>query len=196
MNIIIHMQTALYAGVLLSLVQLEYPQQSTAAWEALRFFTYSAITVNLTGTALALVIIKLCSDLESSALQLAVTDPESLPARVMKGGKVKKKLLGTHYELLEQFGMPEGYRLLDFLTSIWIMTGNIFTLTAVTMWVWLAEKKALAGTTMIITGPAILGLAYAFVLTGRHRKTINAKIKTTGTLIRNQDNKAKSEDTV
>ncbi|KAG9048057.1 hypothetical protein FS842_000492 [Serendipita sp. 407] len=159
--------TALFAGALLSLVQLEVNGQSTPAWQALRFFTYTAITINLTGTTLALVLIKLCSDIESVAVHMILSDPASLPARISHGDKVPIHLLGKPYELLEQFGMPRGYRVLDFGASIWITAGNLFTFVSVTMWVWLAEDVAVAGASMIGTVPALAGLVYAFTLTRR-----------------------------
>lgn len=65
--------------------------------------------------------------------------------------------------------MPSGYKLLDFGASIWIATGNLFTFTSITMWVWLAEEKTVAGPVMIGTVPALLGLVYAFALTKRRR---------------------------
>ncbi|KIM22141.1 hypothetical protein M408DRAFT_292928 [Serendipita vermifera MAFF 305830] len=160
--------TALFAGALLSLAQLVAQEDArTLPWQTIRFFTYTAISINLTGTTLALVLIKMCSDLESTAQQMVVSIPSSLPARIARGEKLPRHLIMNHYKLLEEFGMSPGYKALDFGAAIWITSGNVSTFVSVIMWVWLAEDKAVAGATMVGTVPAILGLVYAFALTKR-----------------------------
>ncbi|PVF92205.1 hypothetical protein CPB86DRAFT_667663, partial [Serendipita vermifera] len=130
--------TALFAGVLFSLAQtFTEPDAKRPAWRALRFFTYSSIVINLSGTTLALVLIKLCTELPCRAQRMIISNPSSLPARLARDG-VPRDLLLNHYALLEEFGMPKGYRFLDAGAAFWVLSGNIFTFVSIMMWVWLA----------------------------------------------------------
>ncbi|KIM29792.1 hypothetical protein M408DRAFT_22657 [Serendipita vermifera MAFF 305830] len=63
---------ALFAAALVSLAQMigdAAAQATGASWEALKFFTYAAIMLNLGGAFLSLIIIKMCSDLPLAAQQ-------------------------------------------------------------------------------------------------------------------------------
>jgi hypothetical protein len=73
---------ALFAAALVSLAQMiaaiDNPTNtSTLSWEALRFFTYAAIILNLSGAVVSLMIIKMCSDLPLTAQQKLLEVNES-----------------------------------------------------------------------------------------------------------------------
>jgi hypothetical protein len=152
---------------LISLAQLlASPEANTPAWRTLRFFNYSSIIINLSGTTLALVLIKMCSELQCRAHRLIIRDPSSLPARFAKDG-IPKQLLLNQYQLLESFGMPRGYRLLDTGAAFWVLSGNVFTFVSVMMWIWLAGDTIIASVTTVAMAVPIFGVAYAIVLTKR-----------------------------
>ncbi|KAG9055734.1 hypothetical protein FS842_001406 [Serendipita sp. 407] len=157
--------TALFAAVLISLAQLVEPvDQRTPAWRALRFFTYSSVVINLSGTTLALVLIKMCSEVQFKAHSMIIFDPSSLPARVAKDG-IPREILQNRYELLEKFGMPRGYRMLDAGASFWVLSGNLFTFVSVLMWIWLAGDAVISSVTTIVILFPIFGVAYAIFST-------------------------------
>ncbi|KAG8755820.1 hypothetical protein FRC14_003631 [Serendipita sp. 396] len=157
--------TALFAAVLISLAQVVQPVDSmTPAWRTFRFFTYSSIVINLSGTTLALVIIKMCSELPYKAHCMVIFDPSSLPARLTKDA-IPRDLLLSRYELLEKFGMPRGYKTLDTGASFWVLSGNIFTFVSVLMWVWLAGDTIISSVTTVAIVLPIFGVFYAIFLT-------------------------------
>ncbi|PVG02946.1 hypothetical protein CPB86DRAFT_779824 [Serendipita vermifera] len=157
--------TVLFPGVLVTLAQLIVDNKSNApAWRALRFFMYCSILLNLSGTTIALVIIKMCTDLHYRAYRIVISDPASVPARLPKEGLSKHRLL-DHYQLLEEFGMPWGYRVLDIGAGFWAIFGNAFTLVSFIMWVWLSGDTLIASLTMVVTIPPVFGVAYAMLLT-------------------------------
>lgn len=158
-------QTALFAAALLTLVQVIVEEGSrTTAWRVLRVVTYCSIFINLTGTTLALILIKMCTDLETIARRLIVLHSHSWPARIARGEKLSRELLIDSYRLLEAFGMSKGYRVLDQGAAMWIIFGNILTFISVILWVYVAEDIVVAGTTMIAIVPALLGLTFAFYI--------------------------------
>jgi hypothetical protein len=158
------LQTALFAGVLISLAQLLVGSDATSpAWRTLRFFTYSSIVVNLSGTTLALVLIKMCSELDYRARCMVISNPSSLPARVARDG-LPRHLLLSRYRLLEEFGMPRGYKMLDAGAAFWVLSGNIFTFVSVMMWIWLSGDIVIALVTTIAMALPICGVVYAIAL--------------------------------
>jgi hypothetical protein len=73
---------ALFAAALVSLAQMvasvdTAANTSTPSWEALRFFTYAAITLNLSGAVVSLIVIKMCSDIPLAAQQKLLEVDES-----------------------------------------------------------------------------------------------------------------------
>ncbi|KAG8825465.1 hypothetical protein FRC17_008637 [Serendipita sp. 399] len=157
--------TALFAAVLASLAQLVIiPDNQSPAWRTLHFFTYSSIIINLSGTTLALVLVKMCTELPYTAHRLTLTDPSSLPARVVLDG-IPRQLMLHRYKLLEEFGMPRGYKLLDAGASFWVLSGNIFTFVSVMLWIWLASDITIAAVTTVAMVLPIFGLTYAIALT-------------------------------
>ena len=72
---------ALFATALVSLAQMiagvDATNANTPSWAALRFFTYAAIILNLSGAVVSLVIIKMCSDVPLAAQQKILEVDES-----------------------------------------------------------------------------------------------------------------------
>lgn len=150
--------TALFAGALVSLAQLVATNEtSSPTWEALRFFIYGAIAVNLSGTTLALIIIKMCTDIPCIALERVLDQPSSWPARCARGEPLPLKLLRDPVQMLVQFGMSRHYNALDWGAGIWVIIGYINTFSAMTLWVWLTQTPAVAVVLMVIIVPAFLG---------------------------------------
>ncbi|KAG8754425.1 hypothetical protein FRC14_005089 [Serendipita sp. 396] len=157
--------TALFAAFLISLAQIVEPLDAkTPAWRALRFFTYSSIVINLSGTTLALVLIKMCSEVQFKAHSMILFDPSSLPARIAKEG-IPREILQNRYELLEKFGMPQGYKRLDTGAGFWVLSGNIFTFVSVLMWIWLVGDTVTSSVTTIVILFPICGIIYGIALT-------------------------------
>lgn len=136
----------------------------TAASQALRVITYCSVIINLTGTTLALIIIKMCTDLEVIAQGLIIERPSSWPARIARGEKLTRDLICDPYGLLEAFGMSKGYKMLDQGVSLWIIFGNLLTFASVIVWVYAVEDIVVAATTMVGVVPALLGLTFAFYI--------------------------------
>jgi hypothetical protein len=82
---------ALFAAALVSLAQMiasvdtatntntvdTAANTNTPSWEALRFFTYTAIVLNLSGAVVSLMVIKMCSDVPLAAQQKLLEVDES-----------------------------------------------------------------------------------------------------------------------
>ncbi|KAG8814394.1 hypothetical protein FRC19_001778, partial [Serendipita sp. 401] len=98
------------------------------------------------------------------AHSMIIFDPSSLPARVAKDG-IPREILQNRYELLEKFGMPRGYRMLDAGASFWVLSGNLFTFVSVLMWIWLAGDAVISSVTTIVILFPIFGVAYAIFST-------------------------------
>lgn len=158
-------QTALFAGALVSLAQLVATDDTkSSAWDALRFFVYTAISVNLSATALALIIIKLCTDLPCLAQQRMLTEPSSWPSRCAYGEPLPLRLLGDPVQMLVEFGMSRRYNALDWGAAVWIIIGHINTFAALTLWVWLTQSYVVAAASMVMIIPALFGtLVMVFV---------------------------------
>jgi hypothetical protein len=97
---------------------------------------------------------------------MIISDPSSLPARVTKEG-IPRHLLLSRYQLLEEFGMPRGYKTLDAGAAFWVLSGNIFTFVSVMMWIWLAGDIIIASVTTTTMVLPICGMVYAIALTKR-----------------------------
>ncbi|KIM29259.1 hypothetical protein M408DRAFT_121521 [Serendipita vermifera MAFF 305830] len=141
---------------------------NSGSWVALRFFTFSAIILNLSGAFLSLVTIKMCSDVPVAAQQMVVKDrraslrttrylvtPEDLniPMGVASGkGFLSPTILGNHFLLLRCFGMSKWYKAVDRASSGVLVLACICTFAALTFWMFLNEPQATAGFTMIVGG--------------------------------------------
>jgi hypothetical protein len=145
---------------------------SGGGWVALRFFTFSAIILNLGGAFLSLITIKMCSDLPVAAQQRVIKDRTAptrdtpyfliaedldIPLRVATGvGILSPTILDDHFLLLKCFGMSKWYRFVDRATSGVLVVACACTFAALTFWMFLNEPQTTAGVTMITFGLAAI----------------------------------------
>jgi hypothetical protein len=135
----------------------------TAAWETLQFFIYSSIILNLSGTFLCLMAIKMCTDLPHHAQQLALSNPDSWPSRAARNEILPENILKNHWVLLGKFGMSPRYQRLDALFVYVVLFGGLYTFIAVILWVWLTSPHIVAGVIMLTVAPAVLSMTYGLV---------------------------------
>lgn len=178
------LQLALFASALVSLAQMiasvstsTVIDTSGGSWVALRFFTFSAIILNLVGAFLSLVIIKMCSDLPVAAQQKVTRQtgtknratqerdiqywitPEhwNIPYGVATGlGILPPHILENHFLLLRCFGMSKWYEFVDRSSSVVLVLACVCTVAALTFWMFLNEPQMTAGVTMITFGSAAI----------------------------------------
>jgi hypothetical protein len=139
---------------------------SDAGWGALRFFIYSAVILNLSGTFLSFMAIKMCTDLPHHAQQMVLLDEKSWPSLVARGETLSKRLLTDHWLLLKEFGMSSRYKPMDALFVYIVIFGGLYTFVAVIIWIWLTESYAVAGATMVTVVPAVASVAYGIIAAG------------------------------
>jgi len=160
------LQTALFAGALVSLAQLVATNDtSSPAWDALRFFTYAAIAINLSGTTLALIIIKMCTDVAFTAQRLLISDPRSWPARLARGESLPREILGDQVQFPVAFGMSRGYIWLDWGAAVWFLLGFLSTFASLTLWIWLTQSFLVAATLLLVIAPSVFGVISVIFLT-------------------------------
>ena len=139
---------------------------TTATWVAIRFFTYSAIILNLASSFICLMIIKMCTDVPHNAQQSIANHNNKEPSRAMRvarGEVIPRGLLGSHYRLLEEFGMSPYYRYIDSAIFSQLVTGAFtFTFVALTIWIWATQSTLNAGLTMITVVPAYLSSVFVY----------------------------------
>lgn len=138
-------------------------EQGGAGWEALRFFIYSALILNLSGTFLCLMTIKMCTDLPHHAQQMVVLKEDSWPSQVARGATLSEELLTDHWLLLKAFGISNRYQNMDIVFVFVVLFGGLYTFVAVIFWIWLTESYTLAGATMITVVPAVASVVYGVV---------------------------------
>jgi len=175
----------LFASALVSLAQMIATVSSTvdtdgSSWVALRFFTFSAIILNLSGAFLSLITIKMCSDLPVAAQQRVIKDRTApprdtpyfitvedldIPFRVATGvGILSPTILDDHFLLLKCFGMSKWYRFVDRASSMVLVVACACTFAALTFWMFLNEPQMTAGVTMITFGLAAIITICALLL--------------------------------
>jgi len=138
------------------------PGAADSSVAALKFFTYSAIILNLTGTFICLITIKMCTDVPHRAQQAVLLNPNSWAAKIADGTQaLPPGILISHHALLEAFGMSKKYRWIDTIVfSSIIIFGFFYTIISVVLWVWLSSSYVSAGAVMITAVPAFFAAIY------------------------------------
>jgi hypothetical protein len=155
-------KSALFAGALFTLAQLIAGYDTnTTSWAALRFFTYSAIVLSLNGTFMGLLCIDACAHLQRNARLKLLADSDSWPGRVARGETLPREILTNNVELLRVFGISRGFETTESIISLSLLFAFIFTITSVTLWVWLSQTYVVAGLITITIGAAITVTTYA-----------------------------------
>lgn len=156
---------ALLAGGQISLIQSIVMKEATGpAAHALRFFAYSTILVATGGTALALALIKLCTELPLRAKDLLVLDSNSVPAKLSRGEPLQKQVLLHETELLRAFGMPRVYIWLDWGSAATFICSLVMIFASLTIWVWVSEPWFVAMPITIMLIPAV-AMGFSFFAT-------------------------------
>jgi len=128
-------------------------EDASALMQALRFSTYSAIILSISGTFLSLLCILYCTSIHMQARQLLLHKPDSWPSRISRGETLEQSLFSDEYQLLHSFGLPKKYRIVNLMLTVFLLLAYAFAVVAVTLWVWLTESKTAAGVTMVVIAP-------------------------------------------
>jgi hypothetical protein len=181
----------LLASALVSLVQTVASvstDTTSPSWQALRGFIYSAIILNLSGAFLALMTIKMCSDLPVVAQQKlidglttsnvpmsSIVEPDwitpehdNIPfaATIAGKGVLSVKILGDHFLLLRCFGMSRWYKAVVRISSWVLVAACVCSFAALTLWMFLSESVTTAGLTMIPFGITAIIVICVFLVGG------------------------------
>jgi hypothetical protein len=124
---------------------------SPASWKALRFFLYSAIMLNLSGSFLALMIIKICID-----MQLTAYEQNLPPSPYVKS---------TVTDLLSKYGMSPWYWLVNRSFVFISLLAWVCTFLTLSFWVLLSETLVLAVVTMVLFGLVAFVVLCVFAVT-------------------------------
>lgn len=150
---------ALFAAVLMSLAQMVLANDNpSAAWEALRFFVYTAISSNLVAAGCCLWTIYALSDLPYKAQRLAMRDKQSWAYKAANG-ELFDDNIGDPKTLLKSFGADD-YWWQSFGAICWYMLGLLLTFLALITWMWLSQSTAVAAAVTVVTIPGVVGLVY------------------------------------
>jgi len=139
---------------------------TSAGWEALRFFTLSAVFNNLMVAMCAMWAMWTYADFPEDAHRLSILDDDSWPARVARGERLTRDLIMDPYnQLLQEFGMYRSNNWIIFGELIWTVLGLILTFLALTTYVWLTQSKAVAGSLMMFFVPGFFTLLFPLLAT-------------------------------
>ncbi|KIM22165.1 hypothetical protein M408DRAFT_293276 [Serendipita vermifera MAFF 305830] len=155
--------TALFAGVMASFAQLVATVENTsAAWEALRFFTFASIITNLVAAMCAMYAMWMYAELPGKAQRLLL-DPDSWPSRMARGEPLSHDLLMNEYNLLEAFGIYKSHMTIISGVFLWAMGGVTTFFTTFAIYVWLTQSIAVAGSLTIFVAGGVFGFLYPIV---------------------------------
>lgn len=135
----------------------------TPLWTALRFFTYSAIILCMSGVFISMACMGCCTSLANGARNQLLKEHDSPPERPTQRRfrAIWRKNLSDPGELLRSHGMSPKYGRLRDLLYVFLTLGTLFSFTAITLWIWLTENHLTAGVTMITIVPAFMAVVYA-----------------------------------
>ncbi|KIM22163.1 hypothetical protein M408DRAFT_333063 [Serendipita vermifera MAFF 305830] len=152
--------TAMFAAVMASLAQfIAVDENDSAGWDALRFFTFAAIITNLVAAMCAMYAMWIYAELPGKAQRLLL-NPDSWPSRVARGEPLSRDLLMNEYNLLAAFGVYKSHLGIMSGVAIWTMGGVATSFTSFSIYVWLTQSKAVAGSLMIFVVGGVFGFLY------------------------------------
>ena len=104
----------------------------------LHWFIYASLLFDLGATASSVLSVVVLSDLSSYARQTAIQDPESLPARALRGEHLHQSLFIGNGEsiLLRGFGLGRIWELARGHMMVCFIMGMVSSFVEVTLWVW------------------------------------------------------------
>jgi hypothetical protein len=130
-----------------------------ATWEALRWFSYSGLIVNATGSASAVLLVSMESTLTDRARDEIRAGGDSLPAMMHREGLRRRDIEAQGNQsrdarLLTQFGFNIPRIILFYHFYLAFLLGIFFFLVTIGLWIWCNERKILAALLIpvLITG--------------------------------------------
>jgi hypothetical protein len=132
----------------------------SATWEAVRILIYGSVIANLASAMCALWVMAMCSDIPQKAQNLAMTKPDSWPAKVVAKEELEGELIQDDYALLKAFGMYDSYAWMEYFELVWLIVGLVSMFSAITLWSWAAQSNTVAGALLIFVIPALICALY------------------------------------
>ena len=135
----------------------------------LHWFIYASLLFDLGATASSILSIVVLSDLNSYALQTAIKDPESLPARVLRGEHLQQSLFTGSGEvtLLRGFGLGRIWELTRSHMILCFIMGMLSSFIEIALWVWSLDTSqvslAIPLPLRLIVLPPLFVFMYLFV---------------------------------
>lgn len=100
--------------------------------------------------------------------QRLLIDPNSWPSRVDRGEPLSEELLTDEYALLDAFGAYSFHMAMAGGSLLWTTLGIGTAFVSFTLYVWLTQSRAVAGSLMMFIVPGSFTLVYPIV-----RESIN-----------------------
>jgi hypothetical protein len=166
-------QASIFSIVHAVLLHLSASVQLTSAnsslSNALHWFIYASLSFDLGATASSVFSLVMLSDLASYARQTAIQDPDSLPAKVLRGEHVQESLFIGDGEvvLLRGFGLGRIWELARSHMMICFIMGMLSSFVEVALWAWSLEIIPVSIAVVVPLGvivlPPFLVFVYLFV---------------------------------
>jgi len=140
------------------------PADSTLK-RTLHWFIYASLLFDLGATVSSILSIVVLSDLNSYALRTAIQDPDSLPARALRGEHLRESLFIGNGEvtLLRGFGLGRVWELARSHMMICFIMGMLSSFIEVALWVWCLETSHVSIALAVPLGLVVLPPFFAFV---------------------------------
>jgi hypothetical protein len=143
--------STVYQTVLLHSLKGEPQSEASRASHVLHAFTLAGIVFNLGSTLGSIFTLVLLSDFTGTARNVALYDADSLPARVLRGIKLDRSLLGgrAETELLREFGMSAIWNFARSQMLLTFLAGSLCSFVSFGLWGWHFEDRVVSIAVMI-----------------------------------------------
>jgi hypothetical protein len=140
------------------------PEDSSLT-RALHWFIYASLLLNLGSTTSSILSIVMLSDLHSYARQTAIQDPESLPARALRGEHLQESLFIGNGEiiLLRGFGLGRIWELARGHMVLCFIMGMLCSFAEIALWVWSLEVIQVSIAVAVPLGMIVLPPFFVFM---------------------------------
>ena len=131
----------------------------------LHWFIYASFLFDLGATASSVLSVVVLSDLNSYARQTAILDPESLPAKVLRGDHLQESLFTGNGEvtLLRGFGLGKIWELARNHMMICFIMGMLSSFVEIVLWVWYLEVIQVSIALVVPIGLVVLPPFFVFI---------------------------------
>jgi hypothetical protein len=125
---------------------MQFDPSNTTLTDAMRWFTYTSLLLHLGTTTSAAFSLTMLSDLPSYAREIAIKDPESLPAKAMYGEDLPVTLSGGSGDtiLLRKFGLGRKWEFVRGHMMICFIMGCLCSFITIGLWAWSLEAPRVA----------------------------------------------------